>query len=362
MTRIARSDLDLVTRVSAWFRANARDLPWRRPNVRSGYAALVSETMAQQTQIARVVERFEEFVQRFPTPRALAAADEQDVLSAWRGLGYYRRARNLHAAAKEVVERFAGEVPTSTAALSSLPGVGRYTAGAIASIVHGARTPIVDGNVGRVLLRVRGRDGALDEPSTQRWLWEEAAQMVALTEDPGSFNEGLMELGAMVCTPRTPRCLECPLRSACIAHREGAADRIPRPKKAAARRVVHHHAVVVRRGTKVLIEQRPTSGLWSSMWQAPTIESESALGVEAIARALRERLGDASAETAVLRRVGSFVHVTTHRDVRVTVHLVESRRRKGRWVDAAELESVPMGEAARKALGMAMATWSVLPR
>jgi len=190
--------------------------------VRDPYFSLVSELMLQQTQVARVIEKFTEFVGRFPTVEALARADEGGVLAVWSGLGYYRRARHLHRAAREIVARFEGRVPTTVEELMTLPGVGRYTAGAVASMVFGRAEPLVDGNVARVLVRIEGRECSAAEGVA--WAWERAGELVRIAEapkgqsakrsllGPGVFNEGLMELGAVVCVPRGPRCGVCPVR------------------------------------------------------------------------------------------------------------------------------------------------------
>lgn len=240
---------------------------------RDPYLSLVSEAMLQQTQVSRVIEKYGEFVGRFPTVESLAAADEHEVLGLWTGLGYYRRARNLHAAAKMVVAEFGGSVPREVEELRSLPGVGRYTAGAIASIAHGEAAPIVDGNVARVLLRVHGKDAASDDKNVQAWLWERAEAMVRVADEPGVFNEGMMELGATVCVPGTPRCGECPLRETCVARREGRELEIPRPRTRGTRRDVHCATVVIRRSDgAMVVEQRGDNGMWAGMWQAPTIE------------------------------------------------------------------------------------------
>ncbi|MEM9374068.1 MAG: A/G-specific adenine glycosylase, partial [Planctomycetota bacterium] len=219
--------------VERWFRANARDLPWRPDPIdgpRDPYRALVSELMLQQTQVSRVLEKYTPFLERFPTAEALAAAAEADVLAEWSGLGYYRRARLLHAAAKAVVHDHAGSFPTDPARIRSLPGVGRYTAGAVASIVFGQREPILDGNVERVLLRLHAKPDPPKDKATQAWAWDRAQQLVDASDSPGVLNEGLMELGAIVCTPGAPKCRACPLRRACEAHRRGTAEEIPEPK------------------------------------------------------------------------------------------------------------------------------------
>ncbi|MFO0963779.1 MAG: NUDIX domain-containing protein [Phycisphaerales bacterium] len=265
--------------------------------------------MLQQTQVARVVEAFGRFMERFPSPTALADAPEEQVLAAWQGLGYYRRARLLHAAARRIRDEHAGAVPADAATLRALPGVGRYTAGAIASIVHGAREPIVDGNVLRVLSRVAGARTQAGDPASEAWAWRQAQTLVEACTDPAATNEGLMELGATVCTPAQPRCDACPLAARCVARREGSAAQIPAPRRSAARQVLWWHAIVDCDARGLLLEQRPERGLWARMWQPPVVESERALEAQELA----PRWG------APLRAVGAFRHVTSHREVEFRV-------------------------------------------
>lgn len=293
--------------LEAWFPAAARPLPWRA--ARSGYAALVSELMLQQTQVSRVVDAFARFMVRFPTPAALASAPEHEVLAAWQGLGYYRRARLLHAAARAICERHAGEVPRTAAELQSLPGIGRYTAGAIASIVHGERVPIVDGNVLRVVARLAAHPAQAGNTADDRWAWREADALVATAAEPGVLNEALMELGATVCTPAAPRCALCPLASGCRARIEGSSDRIPLPRKAAARRTVHWHSLVDLDAAGVVLERRPVRGLWAGMLQPPTVEADAPVSPEDLA----------SAWGTAVREVGAFTHATSHRTVEFRV-------------------------------------------
>jgi A/G-specific adenine glycosylase len=272
--------------------------------------------------------------------RDLADADLDDVLAAWSGLGYYRRARLLHEAARAIVADHAGKVPEDVAALRALPGVGRYTAGAIASMVYGQPEPIVDGNVRRVIVRLEGREG------DDAWVWERAAALVEAAKAPGVFNEGVMELGALVCTPRGARCGACPLRAECVAHREGRAESIPAPKAPAERRVLHQASVVVRdsRG-RTLIEQRGDRGLWARMWQAPTLEGDGEVGADELA----ETVG--LAEATIRER---FTHQTTHRRVEIAVwegRLGRGRRpRRGRWARRAEIEGLALSNPQRRIL------------
>jgi A/G-specific adenine glycosylase len=305
---IARAP-EIAREVEAWFARGHRDLPWRGPigARRDPYAVLVSEVMLQQTQVSRVREKFPEFLARFPTIAALADADEAAVLAAWTGLGYYRRARLLHRAAREIVARFQGRVPGEVEELRSLPGLGRYTAGAVASIAFGQPAPIVDGNVARVLARLTldGRAPAQAEDDH----WARAQALVQGARSPGVFNEGLMELGATVClpAPASPRCDACPLAAWCAARLENRAEEIPPPKPGAKVRRMWCASVRVRdaRG-RVLIEQRPGEGLWAGLWQAPTVESMKPLTRAGAARAL-------GLAASALREAERFEFRATHR-------------------------------------------------
>ncbi|MEM7228814.1 MAG: A/G-specific adenine glycosylase [Planctomycetota bacterium] len=333
-----------VKAITAWFEHEARDLPWRYQ--RTGYTGLVSEAMLQQTQVARVVERFTAFMARFPTVAALADANEQDVLALWQGLGYYRRARLLHAAAKQIMADHGGQVPASPDALQSLPGVGRYTAGAIASIVFGAAAPIVDGNVFRVLARFDAFDAPMTESESQRWVWSLAETLVAIAHQPGTFNEGLMEFGATVCTPKSPACDRCPVDRSCRARQLGQVDAIPVPKPRITVQDTHHHAVVITRGDRTLMIQRPASGMWSNMWEPPTVEAAQSLSDEDIRAQLALPL-------LKLSSCGEYVHQTTHRRVVFHVFRGTTRARRGRWVADSDMASLPMSNAHRRVLDLA---------
>ncbi|GJM17921.1 MAG: A/G-specific adenine glycosylase [Phycisphaeraceae bacterium] len=301
----------LAPAVERWFAAAARDLPWRT-HPRDPYRSLVSELMLQQTQVARVIDRFDAFVARFPTARALAAADEQEVLAEWSGLGYYRRARLLHACARAIVADHAGRVPTTAAELRSLPGIGAYTAGALASIVFGKPEPAVDGNVIRVLLRLHGSELAQDAPATRTWATDHARALAEAADDPGAVAEGLMELGATVCTPGAPKCDACPLRASCVARREGTTTTIPAPKTRAKVSALFCDSILDEdtRG-RLLVERRPTAGMWGGLWQAPTLEQPDRAPTAADVRAF--------ARARSVERVESFEHKTSHRLVRFRV-------------------------------------------
>ncbi len=344
-------DRRIADRLTGWFAESARDLPWRRASPRDGYQSLVSEAMLQQTQVARVVEKFGGFIERFPTVEALAGATEQSVLAAWSGLGYYRRARNLWRAARAIVERHGGRVPEDVETLRDLPGVGAYTAGAIASIVFNQAVPAVDANARRVILRVEGRTSA---GASEGWVTGRAGEIVraATGAGPGALNEGLMELGALVCSAATPACGRCPLRRLCRARAAGTQGEI-RPSKARSRRVSMYVSCVLvgDSGGRLLAEARPMggAGLWGGLWQPPTVERDDR---HATAAELRGRLG-----VRGLRKVGEFDHATSHRLVRFEVWQGSPGRRgvgtgrlKGEFLDREEIGRLPLSSAHRRIL------------
>jgi A/G-specific adenine glycosylase len=345
--RRASSDRQLAAALSRWFARSARDLPWRTAP-RDPYRSLLSEVMLQQTQVSRVVELFPRFIARFPNVEALAAAPEADVLALWSGLGYYSRARNLHAAARQIVADFGGRIPDSVADLRTLKGVGRYTAGAIASIVYARSEPIVDGNVARVLLRLHGKPLAHAGPEALAWSWRRAGELVAIARNPAAFNEGLMELGATVCTPRNPGCGRCPLRARCTANAKGLQHRIPRPKRPAARTRIHCSTVILTdaRG-QLLLERRPAKGMWAGLWQAPTLEATS----EPPLLQIKQWLGVRKLDPA-----GAFTHQTSHREVRFTVYRAHFPTRSARLLASRslvardDLATIGLGSAQRRAI------------
>lgn len=352
----------VARRVEAWFAQNARPMPWRL-SPRDPWVSLVSEVMLQQTQAARVALRLPPFLDRFPTPAALAGADEHEALAAWSGLGYYRRARGLHACAKAIVERHAGAVPREVDRLRALPGVGAYTAGAVASIVYGARVPIVDANVARVLLRLEGAGLPLGDAATTAWTWGSAAALARAAASPGALNEGLMELGALVCTPsrRTePRCGVCPLSSLCRARAEGAQRELPRRPERAPRKAVHHAALIARDGAgRLLAQRRAATGLWAGLWQAPTVEAATRPTASDVARLVRLLPG-----SVTLAR--SFDYATTHRLVRFDVWetAADVAIEEGgpmRWISASDMASLALATPHRRVLGEAFRSGEASP-
>jgi A/G-specific adenine glycosylase len=256
----------VAPRLLAWFAERRRPLPWRRD--RDPYRIWVSEVMLQQTTVAAVIPFFERFLAAFPTLADLARADEQDVLRLWEGLGYYRRARDLLASARRLAAGHGGVFPDDPEALHGLPGLGRYTANAVLSQAFDRRLPVLEANSQRVLSRLFGR---ADDPRggpARAWLWR-AAEALMPRERAGEFNQALMELGALVCTPAAPRCGECPLAARCVAQAEGRQEQIPARTPRPAVTEVREAAVVVRRGEKLLLVRRPAAGRWANLWEFP---------------------------------------------------------------------------------------------
>ncbi len=266
-----------------WYAQNARDLPWRR--TADPYAVLVSEVMLQQTRVAAALPYYERFMARFPTAEALAAADEQEVLSLWQGLGYYNRARKLQQAAAQAAQL--GGFPREASALRALPGFGPYTAGAVASLCFDARVPAVDGNVLRVIARLFAIDAPVDKPAGRRAVEAIAAEL-SDCDTPGQWNQAVMELGALVCTPRSPACGACPGSSLCLARAAGRAGELPAlsPKRPPAEEEWLVAVLLAPGG--VLMQRRPERGMLASMWQFPMLQGAAQAALAALgARDLR---------------------------------------------------------------------------
>jgi A/G-specific adenine glycosylase len=345
-------------RLLAWFAAEARDLPWRHHgperSARSPYRVWLAEVMLQQTQVDTVVPYYERFLARFPTVEALAAAPLKEVLKLWEGLGYYARARNLHAAARQIVAERDGQIPDTFETLLTLPGVGPYTAGAVASIAFGRDVPAVDGNARRVLARAFTIRGDVSRSAVQREL-EALATNLLPPGRAGAFNEALMELGATVCAPRAPKCDRCPLCTLCQAHAAGEQESLPirRPR----RRPPHYDvtaAVTVGPDGHVLVAQRHASDMLGGLWEFPGGKREDGETLpECLAREMREEL-DVAVEVG--ERLVVVEHAYTH--FRITLHAFRCRVVGGaprcldcaalRWVSPAELDALAMSVADRK--------------
>ncbi len=334
-----------------WYAQNARSLPWR--DQPTPYRVWVSEIMLQQTRVETVIPYFERWMSRFPTLAALAAASEQEVLQVWEGLGYYSRARNLHRAAQKIVEEDNGQIPDNRARLEQLPGVGRYTAGAIASIAFGKDEPALDGNIRRVLARVFNVSVPARSPEGERALWDLAAAALP-SGRAGDFNQALMDLGSSICTPRAPACLICPLAGLCQARALGI--QAERPILSAKANVPHYTvtAAVIYRDGQVLIARRPSKGLLGGLWEFPggKVEQGETLP-EGLSREIMEELG---AVVEVAAAFGTYQHAYTH--FKVTLHAFCCQLAKGepqalqaseiRWVTPGQLGDFPMGKIDRQ--------------
>ncbi|MCJ7843323.1 A/G-specific adenine glycosylase [Lederbergia sp. NSJ-179] len=288
-----------------WFIHEQRDLPWRKDN--HPYKVWVSEIMLQQTRVDTVIPYFERFMEEFPTMEAFAAADDESVLKIWEGLGYYSRVRHLHSAVKEVVEHYGGKVPDTQREISKLKGVGPYTAGAILSIAYGKPEPAVDGNVMRVLSRILLIEEDIAKPATRK-VFEASVRTLIDPNNPSYFNQALMELGALVCTPTSPACLLCPVREHCQAFANGKEQELPvKSRKTSVRHVTLLTAVLKSADNRYLICKRPSEGLLANLWEFPTVEAGN-WQYSTQRNLLSHHLQD-QYQTTIHLETGSFTHV-----------------------------------------------------
>ena len=328
----------------AWYARNARDLPWRR--TRDPYAVWVAEILLQQTRIDQGTPYFKRFLAAFPTVEALARAPEDAVLKLWEGLGYYARARNLHRAARLVASERGGQFPETAEEWQALPGIGRYTAGAIASIAYNEAVPVLDGNVKRVLARLFDIAAPIGQAATEGRLWALAGALVP-PRRPGDFNQAMMELGATVCTPKAPSCPACPLQAACQAAARGTQAK--RPVKGKKPASPHYEIVVaaIEKNGRILLGKRPPSGLLGGLWEFPGGKVQAGeTHDQALKREIREELG-------VEIRVGGLAAVVNHAysHFKVTLNVYRCTMESGtpRPVAHSELKWVPRAQFGRHA-------------
>ncbi len=343
----------LRQRLLTWYAKNARDLPWRKSQ--DPYRVWISEIMLQQTQVATVRDYFTRFVATFPSVRSLAAASEVEVLRLWEGLGYYRRARQLHAAAKKVADEHSGEFPHELTQLQSLPGIGRYTAGAIASIAFNKRAPILEANTIRLFSRLIAYRGEAASAAGQRTLWQFAEEILP-QKDVACFNQALMELGSLVCTPNDPKCSECPLADVCAANADGLQREIPIAKPRQVFTEVREAAVVVRKNGSVLLRRCGDNERWAGLWDFPRFELEASSPLFAN----REIAEKVVAQTGIACAPGALFKTLRHGVTRFRITLdcyeaayLDGRVRSGtsaqvRWQTRSALQELPLSTTGRK--------------
>ena len=352
----------LSSKLLNWYNKHKRTLTWRAPGL-SPYAVWVSEIMLQQTRVETVIPYYEKWMRLFPTVQALAQASEHDVLNAWEGLGYYSRARNFHKAAKIVVEKYQRELPHDLDELAQLPGIGRYTVGALASIIFGMDEPALDGNLKRVYARLFNVSEPVDSPLGEKILWKLAKENLPKGR-AADFNQALMDLGARICLPKNPRCLLCPVMKECKAREHGLQELRPvkKPKKDVPQ-FVHAAAVIVRpdgresspnaeNSSQVLLAQRPSTGLLGGMWEFPNGRVEAGQDpARALAKVLKTGY---DLRVGVNRKIllGVFHHGYTH--FKVTVHAfvcepdADLVTKNLKWIAVKNLHDYPMGKIDRQ--------------
>lgn len=333
----------LARHIESWFERQQRPLPWR--TAYDPYHVWVSEIMLQQTRMDVVLAYFPRFLERFPSIAALASASDHDVMAAWSGLGYYRRARMLRAGAADVVERFGGELPRTVEELLTIPGIGRYTAGAILSVAFNERAPIVDGNVARIAARIFAIEAPLGTPELMRAAWLRAEELVGAAKSPRNLNQGLMELGALVCVPRNPACLLCIVRPQCRAAATGRTDELPLPKATPVTRALRIPLYVVADARGRVLMRLESGALMTGMYHLPHGDTQLLPATPLAVH--REAL------------LGTIKHTVTTRRIEFEVWTARTTTRPGRgykWIHPEELGAVPHPSYVRKALALTGAT------
>jgi A/G-specific adenine glycosylase len=333
----------IVTALLHWFDKNARDLPWRRS--RDPYAIWISEIMLQQTQVKTVIPYWERWMRTLPTVEQFAKAKPQIFLKLWEGLGYYTRVHNAHKAAQVIVSSYAGKFPKTHEAVLALPGIGRYTAGAICSIAFNQSTPIVDGNVIRVLARVFGVDGNPKDKTVNAQIWDLANDLVQQSAKSSAsnacshFNQSLMELGALICTPRAPQCTVCPLQKTCVARRTNRADQLPMIEKREAATSRKFAAFIISKNNRWLVQQRPEGVVNAHLWEFPNVE------IPVSAKGLPKDIPFATDTKPVF----TIRHTITRYRIQMDVYNGMAKTDPaGKWVSQNELEKLAFSSAHRQ--------------
>jgi A/G-specific adenine glycosylase len=337
-------------RLLTWYEEHARDLPWRTTS--DPYKIWVSEIMLQQTRVESVLPYYQRWMEKYPKLEDLARAGEEEVLSSWEGLGYYRRAINLHRGVKEIQQNYDGIIPEEPDLLQKLPGIGPYTAGAIASIAFNRPAPILDGNIRRLFTRLFNIQEPIELSKTEKMLWAIARKLVP-EDSPGDFNQGMMELGALICVPRNPKCDQCPLEPICAAKKLGIQDQLPIRKETTPLPHIQVTAAVILDDHKVLLTKRPLDGLLGGMWEFPGGKQEEGETLQVtLTREMQEEL---NLRVKVGDLLGVFHHAYTH--YKVTLHAFYCKplsteiklnfHTQLNWVPINSLDDYPMGKLDR---------------
>ena len=335
---------DFSILIQTWYRLNKRDLPWRRQ--KSAYLIWISEVILQQTQVVQGLSYYEKFAARFPTVKDFASADEDEILKLWQGLGYYSRARNLHATAKMVVENYGGKFPDTYKELLKLKGVGDYTASAIASICFNERQAVVDGNVYRVLARYFGIDKPINSSEGVKY-FKALAEELLHGSNVRDYNQGIMEFGAIQCAPKNPHCLHCPLNNGCIALKEGKTGILPiKLKKTKVKNRYFNYLVPVFRdgddNQQTVVRQRKGKGIWQNLWEFPLLESENELDLEQIKKKYTEILDFKDEVNITLFNPKTLVHKLSHQHLNTKFWIIEGNFNSKEGVSTSKLDKFPV--------------------
>lgn len=330
--------------VSRWFEKHRRNLPWRKTS--DPYAIWVSEVMLQQTQVSTVIPYYERFLTRFPNVKALAESPEEKVLAHWAGLGYYSRAKNLRRGAQFLLENHQGRFPRSRDEILKVPGIGPYTAGAVLSIAFDLKEPLVDGNVERVFSRYFALELPIDSPQAKRFFWEKADALVQQCTSARIFNQGLMELGSLICTKSSPQCGRCPLISSCAAHKKKLVDQLPFKKNKTQYKELHQLKLLFEKSGKIWLRKNTEKEWWSGLWDFPTTPLKNPR------KWISEVEGQAKAVGAISwRELSHQKHTVTHHRLQIIpVHLKVKKApsKGGKWVPVKEIPALPVSALVKK--------------
>lgn len=347
--------------LTEWYQTSHRDLPWR--NTKDAYKIWLSEIMLQQTQVKTVLDYYRRFLERYPSIQSLASATDDDVLKQWEGLGYYARCRNLHKTARLISEKYHGEFPQTLEDVEALPGIGRSTAGAILTFAYGQKHPLLDGNVKRVLSRIFDVDTDIQQAGTTRVMWEYSTALLEESEDPYTYNQAIMELGATLCTPQNPRCLLCPVKTFCSAAAKGTQQERPVKERKPA---TPHYTIgvgVIWNNGQVLIQKRPPEGLLGGLWEFPGGKQKENESIsETVYREIEEEL---VIQVRVRNLITTVRHAYTH--FKITLHAFHCDYVSGepqpkacetwQWVSPEKLTQYAFPKANKMVLEMIVKEW-----